>query len=115
MVQKSFKTNIPQLIMKLGGNLYNDPYIAARELLQNANDACVLSEGLLGRPKGRINIITDQKHCTLTISDNGIGMTTYDLDDFLSTIGSSKKEELKADLVRKHFEPARGIAGRFGI
>lgn len=51
MATKSFKTNIPQLIARLSGNLYNDPFIAIRELLQNANDACILAEGLYGAPR----------------------------------------------------------------
>ncbi|MEU0396603.1 ATP-binding protein [Streptomyces sp. NPDC006208] len=115
MARYGFETNIPELTRRLGLNLYNDPTISLRELLQNANDACILAEGLLGAPKGRIDISVDSKNHRLSITDSGIGMDERCLKEVLSTIASSTKAELRKELERKHFKPARGIAGQFGI
>jgi HSP90 family molecular chaperone len=115
MTTHSFETNIPELIRRLGINLYNDALVAARELIQNANDACILAEGLLGNPKGRIDVTVDERRGVITVQDNGIGMTAEDLQTLLSTIASSKKAQLRRELERKDFEAAGGIAGQFGI
>jgi molecular chaperone HtpG len=115
MSRQQFETNIPSLIRRLGLNLYNDPMVAVRELLQNANDACILSEGLHGSPRGRISVTISRNADRIEVEDDGLGMTAEDLHDFLSTIASSKKSELRKKLDADNFQAARGIAGQFGI
>jgi Histidine kinase-, DNA gyrase B-, and HSP90-like ATPase len=115
MATKQFRTNIPELITRLSSSLYNDPFIALRELLQNANDACILAEGLYGAGKGKISVRLDLAKRLLEVTDTGIGMTEEDLDKFLSTIAATRKKDLRAQLERNRFAEARGIAGSFGI
>ena len=115
MTERAFATNVPDLIQRLGHSLYNDPFIAVRELVQNANDACLLADGLHGTGKGRIDLEIDRNSGTLTVTDTGIGMTEKDLNEFLSTIASSNKTNLRRQLENSKFLHARGIAGKFGI
>ena len=111
----NFETNIPELICKLGINLYNDPMVVIRELVQNANDACIIAEGDGFLSEWRIDIQIDSDCHELIVTDNGIGMTEDDLKKFLSTIASSNKAIKRKELDEKNFKAARGIAGQFGI
>ena len=112
--EHQFETNIPQLIQRLGVNLYNDRFVCIRELIQNASDACLIAEGALGAGRGRIDVLVEPSQATITIIDNGIGMTADDLHNYLSTIAASRKSAIRRDLTDK-FEGSSGIAGRFGI
>jgi molecular chaperone HtpG len=114
MKTHQFETNIPQLIQRLGVNLYNDKFICLRELVQNASDACLIAEGALGAQKGRIDIEINRNDKTVTVSDTGIGMTEEDLHRYLSTIAASRKTAIRRELADK-FDGSNGIAGRFGI
>lgn len=109
-----FETNIPQLIQRLGMNLYNDKFVCLRELVQNASDACLIAEGTLGLGRGRIDIEISQHERTVTITDTGIGMTEEELHKYLSTIAASRKAAIRRELTDK-FDGSSGIAGRFGI
>jgi molecular chaperone HtpG len=115
MTREGFETNIPELIRRLGLNLYNDPTISLRELVQNANDACILAEGMLGAARGRIDVTVNARNHELVVTDNGTGMTAEDLRRFLSTIASTRKSEMRRELEARHFDAASGIAGQFGI
>ena len=114
MSNHQFETNIPELIGRLGVNLYNDPYICVRELVQNASDACLIAEGLLGKERGRIDIDIDTNDSSIVITDTGIGMKEQDLHNYLSTIATSHKGQIRSDLADS-FQGSAGIAGRFGI
>jgi hypothetical protein len=82
----------------LSSNLYSDhlPRIAVREVLQNAWDA------IANRPDGHIHITIDGDAKSVSIQDNGAGMTPEEVREFMLTLGGSGKAE-------------GGMAGGFGI
>jgi hypothetical protein len=82
----------------LSSNLYSDylPRIAVREVLQNAWDA------IANRPDGHIHITIDAQAQSVSIQDNGAGMTPEEVREFMLTLGGSGKAE-------------GGMAGGFGI
>ena len=82
----------------LSSNLYSAslPRIAVREVLQNAWDA------VANRPDGHIHITIDGQAQSVSIQDNGAGMTPEEVREFMLTLGASGKAE-------------GGLAGGFGI
>lgn len=81
--------NLSGLLEVLGKNLYSTPSVVVRELIQNAHDACVRrSIEDPGDHKFEIHIQTDASKKTLTIIDNGAGLTEQEIVDYLATIGS---------------------------
>ncbi|MCI5055442.1 MAG: ATP-binding protein, partial [Flavobacteriales bacterium] len=98
--------------------LYSDQEIFLRELVSNAVDACqklkTLSkteefDGELADLKVQVKINeTDQ---TITISDNGIGMTGPEIEKYIAQIAFSGAEEF----VQKYQDKAQGIIGHFGL
>lgn len=109
----------PSILRLLIAPLYgNNPSFGVRELLQNAVDACREREYLKqdDKYKGRVTVSIDTNDKTLTITDNGIGMTEDVLRDYFLSIGSSYREsdEWKQNYtVNRKSEVAR--TGKFGI
>lgn len=100
--------------------LYSDHEIFLRELVSNAVDASqklkVLSingefKGELGDLK--VDVILDKKAKTLTIRDNGIGMTAEEIDKYINQIAFSGAEEFVQKYKGK--EGAENIIGHFGL
>lgn len=98
--------------------LYSDHEIFLRELVSNAVDATqkirTLSsfgefKGELGRLDVRVTV--DKKAGTLTVSDNGIGMTADDIDKYINQIAFSGAEEF----LEKYKDNANAIIGHFGL
>lgn len=85
--------NKQQLINLLGSKMYRSDVqnVAVKELIQNAFDACKIAQalGLISKP--RIGVETDYYHRTVTVSDNGIGMTPEIVQKAFFTIGGSDK------------------------
>lgn len=114
--------DVPKLISVLGGRaLYGDqPYVALRELMQNALDAvrALRHLGVMGKTEGRVTVdltFTGGDWC-LTVLDNGIGMSrhvlTHTLLDFGASLwGSCALVDELPGLARSGFEPV----GKFGI
>lgn len=107
--------NIFPIIKKF---LYSDHEIFLREVVANATDAIqklkTLSsvgeyKGELGDPAIRISL--DKKKGTLTISDNGIGMTAEEIDKYINQIAFSGAEEF----LEKYKNDANAIIGHFGL
>jgi molecular chaperone HtpG len=94
---RSFQAEVSRLLDIVAHSLYSDKKVFLRELISNASDACdrrrylALTEPSLGAPDGayRVVIRPDAKTKTLTIEDNGIGMTETDLVENLGTIARS--------------------------
>jgi molecular chaperone HtpG len=98
--------------------LYSDQEIFLRELVSNAVDACNKLKTLssIGEAKGvlgdlLVEVIADEKAGTLTIRDNGIGMTGEEIEKYIAQIAFSGAEEF----VNKYKDKAEGIIGHFGL
>ena len=86
MAQHEIKINLPGLLKMLGGNIYAEPDVAVREMIQNAHDTCIIRQTKDKTFDPRIAVSFDKAAKTLTFSDNGAGMTEDELHNYLSTI-----------------------------
>ena len=98
--------------------LYSDHDIFLREIISNAVDASqkLKTLGISGEFKGdvsnlKVNVKVDKEAGTLTVSDNGIGMTMEEVDKYINQIAFSGAEEF----LEKHKEDAATIIGHFGL
>lgn len=98
--------------------LYSDHEIFLREIVSNAVDATQKLRTLAshGEFKGAIDdtsvtITIDKENGTLTVSDNGIGMTAEDIDKYINQIAFSGAEEF----LSKYKNDANAIIGHFGL
>jgi len=102
----SFQVNLAGLIDLLSNHLYSNPGVFIREVLQNAADAITARKRLGHQFSPRIHVETYSNH-TISIQDNGIGLTREEMIKFLASIGStSKKDEL---------DGADDFIGQFGV
>jgi molecular chaperone HtpG len=109
--------NIFPIIKKF---LYSDHEIFLRELVSNAVDATQKLKRLssLGQVKGdigdlRVEVAFDEAKKTITISDNGIGMTADEIKKYINQIAFSGAEEFMEKF--KEAKDANEIIGRFGL
>jgi molecular chaperone HtpG len=94
---RSFQAEVSRLLDIVAHSLYSDKKVFLRELVSNASDACdrrrylALTEPSLGASDGKYRVVLkpDAAAKTLTISDNGIGMTEVELIENLGTIARS--------------------------
>ncbi|MGL5637583.1 MAG: molecular chaperone HtpG, partial [Bacteroidales bacterium] len=107
--------NIFPIIKKF---LYSDHDIFLRELVSNAVDATQKLKTLasVGEFKGetgdlKVYVTLDEKAGTLTVSDNGIGMTAEEIDKYINQIAFSGAEEF----LEKYKNDANAIIGHFGL
>jgi len=107
--------NIFPIIKKF---LYSDHEIFLRELVSNAVDATQKLKTLknLGEMKAdisklKVEVILDEKAGTLTIRDNGIGMTGEEVEKYINQIAFSGAEEF----VNKYKDKSEAIIGHFGL
>ena len=120
MAMKQFKTESKRILDLMVNSIYTHKEIFLRELISNSSDAIdklyykALNEGITGlsRDDFEISVKIDKDARTLTISDNGIGMTKEELDNNLGVIAKSgslnfKKENEKKDEI--------DIIGQFGV
>ena len=119
---KSFKTQSKRVLDLMINSIYTHKEIFLRELISNCSDAIDklyfkgMKEGLSGltREDFAIEITADEDNGTLTIKDNGIGMTAKELEDNLGTIAKSGslafKEENK-DIDKEDVS----VIGQFGV
>ena len=120
MANKEFKAESKRLLEMMIHSIYTHKEIYLRELISNASDAIdklyfkSLSDTSIGMNKDdfAIKISADKENRTVTISDNGIGMTQEELENNLGTIAKSgslafkKNNELNEDV---------NIIGQFGV
>ena len=120
--EKIFKAETKELLNLMIHSIYTNKEIFLRELISNANDAIdklkfkSLTDTyiLKGDIKFKIEISVDKDNRTLTISDNGIGMTYEEVDDNIGTIAKSGSKLFKEQLE----EAKKGdidIIGQFGV
>jgi len=98
-VAKPFTVNISRVIRLLGSRLYKTSDVVIRELAQNGRDAIHKRWGPSAIPKGRVQFDVNPASGTLSVGDNGVGMTEYDLEIYLSRLGESLKA-IEDDLSR---------------
>lgn len=100
----------------LGENIYSDPEVAVREMIQNAHDGSIIRTTKdPGFRQPRIDLTFDKAARTLTITDNGTGMTESELHKNLATIGESFTRIRKQELRGQQREEAALLIGQFGI
>ncbi|WP_298579028.1 molecular chaperone HtpG [uncultured Olegusella sp.] len=125
-----FKTESKKLLDLMINSIYTNREIFLRELVSNASDAvdklyfASLTDPTckLGDDELQIRLSVDKDTHTLTISDNGIGMSAEELDRNLGTIAHSGSEEFKAANVQaadekneENSHSAAEIIGQFGV
>ncbi len=118
----SFQTEVNQLLHLMVHSLYSNKEIFLRELISNAADACdklrfqAISDDSLygGDSELRIRISTDTDKGTLTISDNGCGMTEEEVIQNLGTIARSGTAEFLKQLSSDQ-KNASNLIGQFGV
>ena len=97
-----------------GHTLYNDSSVAIRELMQNAIDAVRLQSKIKNMDSsitGRVTVTWNSSDLTLTIRDNGTGMTQEIIERHLLNVGSSRYQDPKFKEAFPEFSPI----SRFGI
>ena len=117
-----FQTEARQLLHLMVHSLYSNREIFLRELISNASDAidrlrfaALSDDGLLGDdPELRIRIAFDADAKTLTVADNGIGMTREEVIGNLGTIARSGTAEFFGSLTGDQREDAQ-LIGQFGV
>ena len=116
---KNFKTESKRVLDLMINSIYTHKEIFLRELISNCSDAIdklyykSLSENIgLNRGDFDIKIYADKEKRTLTISDNGIGMTAEELENNLGTIAKSGSLAFKKDNEKKE---DIDIIGQFGV
>jgi molecular chaperone HtpG len=116
MTSHQIQINLPGLLRMLGENIYADPEVAVREMIQNAHDGSIIRMTKQAEFKNpAIHLTFDKARRTLTIADNGTGMTEEELHKNLATIGESFTRMQKEDLRGKQREEAALLIGQFGI
>jgi molecular chaperone HtpG len=115
--KRQFQIHLPGLLKVLAENLYSTPKVAVRELLQNAHDSCVRRTVEEKNPgfRPRIDVMTDVDAQTITIQDNGSGLTEDEVTEYLSTIGRSYTRQLGETLSLMSPEMSEKLIGQFGL
>jgi molecular chaperone HtpG len=118
-----FKTEIKQLLDLMIHSLYSHKEIFLRELVSNASDAIDKAryESLTNKDiivksgPWKIKINADKEKGTLTLSDNGIGMTKEELVEALGTIAHSGTKEFLKLVQSRDIKDAPELIGQFGV
>jgi molecular chaperone HtpG len=117
-----FQAEVKQLLQLMIHSLYSNKDIFLRELISNASDAAdklrfeALSDAALfeNDPDLRIRIAFDREARTLTISDNGIGMSRQEVIEHIGTIAKSGTREFFSQLSGDQQKDA-ALIGQFGV
>ncbi|HQQ75490.1 MAG TPA: molecular chaperone HtpG, partial [Pseudomonadales bacterium] len=118
----SFQTEAKQLLQLMIHSLYSNREIFLRELVSNASDACdklrfaALADNSLYENDGELHvrISVDSKAHTITIEDNGIGMSREDAISHLGTIARSGTAEFIKNLSGDQKKDTQ-LIGQFGV
>ena len=117
-----FQTEVKQLLRLMIHSLYSNKEIFLRELISNASDACdklrfeALSDAALyeGDAELKIRLAYDKDARTITISDNGIGMSRNEVIEHIGTIARSGTREFLDRLTGDQSKDAN-LIGQFGV
>ncbi|PRI35952.1 molecular chaperone HtpG [Haemophilus influenzae] len=119
---RGFQSEVKQLLQLMIHSLYSNKEIFLRELISNASDAAdklrfkALSNPALYESDGdlRVRVSFDVDKGTITISDNGIGMTREQVIDHLGTIAKSGTKEFLTALGQDQAKNSQ-LIGQFGV
>jgi molecular chaperone HtpG len=118
----SFQAEVVQILDLMVNSLYSNKEIFLRELISNASDAIdrlrleLLSQGELPEDEGplRIRVGYDSGAGTITVADNGIGMSRQDVIEHIGTIAKSGTREFLQALNSDQRKDA-ALIGQFGV
>ena len=118
----SFQAEVKQILHLVTHSLYSNKEIFLRELVSNASDACdklrfeALDDSTLfeDAPNLEVRVWYDDKAMTITIRDNGIGMSAEEAVQHLGTIAKSGTREFMARLEGEQKKDAK-LIGQFGV
>ena len=118
----SFQAEVSQLLHLVTHSLYSNPDIFLRELVSNASDACdkLRFEGLNNAalfedaPNLDVRVAFDKDAKTITITDNGIGMSLAEAVEHLGTIAKSGTKDFMSHLSGDQKQDAQ-LIGQFGV
>jgi len=119
---RGFETEVNQLLDLMIHSLYSNKEIFLRELISNASDACdrlrftAISDASLYEEdiELKIKISYDKDNRTITISDNGIGMTRDEVIDHIGTIAKSGTRAFLDSITGDEKKDAK-LIGQFGV
>ena len=124
MAKKEFKAESKRLLELMINSIYTHKEIFLREIISNASDAIdklayvALTDDKVGmnRSDFKIVVVPDKEKRTLTVSDNGIGMTKEELEHNLGTIAQSGSFQFKKDLSDEDKTKSdTDVIGQFGV
>jgi molecular chaperone HtpG len=118
----SFQAEVKQLLHLVTHALYSNKEIFLRELISNASDACdklrfeALDNSALyeDAPNLEVRVLIDKANRTITIRDNGVGMSEQEAIDHLGTIAKSGTKEFMGRLSGDQQKDAQ-LIGQFGV
>ena len=117
-----FQTEARQLLQLMIHSLYSNKEIFLRELISNASDACdmlrfeaLTDPALLGEDADfAVQVRLDPQARTITVADNGVGMSQQEVIDNIGTIARSGTQEFLAQLTGDQTRDAQ-LIGQFGV
>ena len=123
MAKKQFKAESKRLLDLMINSIYTHKEIFLRELISNASDAedklaykaLTDDQVPVDRKDLKITIVPDKEMRTLTVSDNGVGMTREELENNLGTIAKSGSFQFKQDLAKEEKGEDIDVIGQFGV
>ena len=123
MAKKQFKAESKRLLDLMINSIYTHKEIFLRELISHASDAedklaykaLTDDQVPVDRKDLKITIVPDKEMRTLTVSDNGVGMTREELENNLGTIAKSGSFQFKQDLAKEEKGEDIDVIGQFGV
>ncbi len=111
--------HVPGILRLLGEHLYTSPQVVLRELIQNAYDSCqrrrVEDPAAANGYTPLIDLSIDPSRRTLTVWDNGAGLTADEIHTYLAAIGRGYTAELRERLEFADRKEALALIGQFGL
>jgi molecular chaperone HtpG len=118
---REFQAETKQVLRLVIHSMYSHKEIFLRELISNASDACeklrfeaLSNPGMLGADELSVTLIPDAAASTLTVQDNGIGMSEAEVIDNLGTIARSGTKRFLEGLSGDSAKDAQ-LIGQFGV
>lgn len=123
MAKKQFKAESKRLLDLMINSIYTNKEIFLRELISNANDAIDKLTYLALTDEAARSAVSDpairvdfnKENRTITVTDNGIGMTKEELEENLGTIARSGSLAFKENMTAEEETEAANIIGQFGV